>query len=171
MDQAGRLSELSHADSRQVVLQETRATRHMSRSVFRTVLMPGVLAVANVTAVVKQGGDDAEREQALPERCGAGGAHAPIHQPAHRQGHVQHVLDVVVIGIAGVVAGILAPVHAGQIAERLGQSARHVELVQTLVDARNLGRNRARISGINPVSDVELATSVRHGWTLANPSV
>ena len=105
--------------------------------VFGAVLVLGILAVANITAVVIKRGDDAETEQALVYRHGSGCTHATVHQARHRQCHVHYVLNVVIIGIAPIVAGVLATIEAHQIIKGLPEIARGILLVQVAVDQAN----------------------------------
>jgi hypothetical protein len=152
---------MRHADLRQVFLDELHAARNMHGRVFGAVGVLGVLAAADVAAVVVQSRDDAEPEQALGEGPGAFRAHAPVHQPRHAQRHVEHMLEVVVIRVALAEAGILAPVEAREVGERLREIARGVLLEEVPVNAADRLGYDLRIGGVDPVGDVVIAASLR----------
>ena len=159
-DLARDFGEIGEADRRQVLLEETPAARHVRRRVLRALAMPGVLELADVAAIVEQRADHAQLEMALVDvRPVAARALVAVEQARHGERHVEHVLDVVVFGVAARVAGIFAAVHAHEVVEGVGERGRLVTRVERAENARDFELHADRIGGVDPVGDVELAST------------
>ena len=124
-------------------------------------LVPRVLATADVTNVVIKRENDSQPEQALVEAIPAG-ALISVEQSRHRQGDVHHVLHIMITGIARVVIGVFAAVERGEILKRLNQAVGAGSFVPIKVDATDLCCDRVRICGLDAVGHVVIVAALSH---------
>jgi hypothetical protein len=103
-----------------------------------------------------------EPSASLRSRAAVAGAFVAVHQPCHGQRHVERVLQVVIAGVAGPVAGIVALLQPRQITEAPIQHVRRGVRIKLQEDAIDLGLDRLRIRGIDPVGHVEIVLALLH---------